>query len=87
MQATKTTAGTHEMTAAEATDEAVLRLIRKLGRLHPAAYADVIRQLPEGAREQLEAAERRADVLRDQHGISSLTYPAVYPSDCDFDEN
>lgn len=79
MQATET----RTMTTDEATDEAVLVLTRKLMRLHPEAYADVIRRLPEGAREQLGAAERRADTLRDREGIGTLAYPAVYPSDTD----
>jgi hypothetical protein len=52
-------------TDSQATDEAVLLLIRKLGRLHPEAYADVIRKLPEGARFALTLAENRADMVRD----------------------
>jgi hypothetical protein len=80
------TTTTAQMTNEQATDEAVLRLIRKLGRLHPAAYADVMGRLPEGAREQLGAAERRADTLRDRHGVENLTFPDVYPSDDDLSE-
>jgi hypothetical protein len=80
----QTTTETRTMTEAEATDETMLRLTRKLMRLHPAAWADVIRQLPEGAREQIGAAERRADVLRDREGIGTLAWPAVYPSDTDY---
>lgn len=79
MQATET----HTMSNAEATDEAVLRLVRKLGRLHPAAWADIRSKLPQGALQQLGAAERRADVLRDRVGVDALAYPAVYPSDMD----
>lgn len=51
-------------TDAEATDEAVLLLTRKLRRLHPAAYADVMSRLSDGARDALTLAENRADVLR-----------------------
>jgi hypothetical protein len=65
----------HTMTDHQATDEGVLLLVRKLMRLHPAAAADLMGRIPEGARLALAAAERRADVLRDQHGIDQLTYP------------
>lgn len=70
-----------QMTDAQATDEAVLLLIRKLCCLHPEAFTDVTERLPKGAIEQLEAAERRADRVRDAEGIGTLAYPAVYPSD------
>lgn len=49
----------------EATDEAVLLLVRKLGRLHPEAYADIVRRLPGDARFALILAENRADRVRD----------------------
>ncbi len=48
----------------QAADEALLLLTRKLRRLHPDAYADVICRLPDGAREALNAADIRADKLR-----------------------
>lgn len=51
-------------TDAQATDEAVLMLVRKLRRLHPEACADLMAKLPEGAREALHGAEMRADTLR-----------------------
>lgn len=56
---------TRVYTDSQATDEAVLLLTRKLRRLHREAFADLTARLPEGAREALSAAERRADVLRD----------------------
>jgi hypothetical protein len=49
---------------AQATDEAVLLLVRKLRRLHPGAYADLMNSIPEGARDALAAADLRADRLR-----------------------
>lgn len=55
-------------TEAEATDEAMLLLSRKLRRLHPGAFANIWSKLPEGAHRAIYAAERRADVVRDQGG-------------------
>jgi hypothetical protein len=60
---TKTTS-TQEYTDTQATDEALLLLIRKLRRLHPAAFTDVMGKLPEGAREALNTADIRADRQR-----------------------
>lgn len=51
-------------TDAQATDEAVLLLTRKLRRLHPDAYADLMNRLSEGARDALTLADNRADSLR-----------------------
>jgi len=51
-------------TEQQATDEAVLLLTRKLRRLHPAACADLMAKLPDGARDALNQAEIRADRLR-----------------------
>lgn len=51
-------------TPAEATDEAVLLLVRKLRRLHPGAYADVMGRLSDGARDALTLADIRADLVR-----------------------
>lgn len=85
MQATETTTRPATMTNEQATDEAVLLLTRKLMRLHPAALADVMSKLPLGAREQLGAAERRADLLRDRKGIGTLAYPAVFANDDVYD--
>lgn len=48
----------------QATDEALLLLIRKLRRLHPAAYADLMSMIPEGAQRALNIAEMRADTQR-----------------------
>ena len=55
---------TEPYTDAQATDEAVLLLTRKLRRLHPDAYTDLMGRLPEGAREALHFADQRADTLR-----------------------
>jgi len=52
-------------TDSEATDEALLLLTRKLHRLHPAAHADLMDRLPEGAKTALRFAENRADRVRD----------------------
>jgi hypothetical protein len=51
-------------TDAQATDEAVLLLVRKLRRLHRDAYIDLMGRLPEGARDALDQADIRADRLR-----------------------
>jgi hypothetical protein len=51
-------------TEAEATDEALLLLIRRLRRQHPEAYLAVTRSLPDGAQETLDHAEHRADLVR-----------------------
>lgn len=57
-------ATTETYTDQQATDEAVLLLIRKLRRLHPDAHADLMAKLPEGARQALHFADLRADTLR-----------------------
>lgn len=54
----------HHFTEAEATDETMLLLTRKLRRLHPEVFADLWAKLPEGARRTIHAAENRADLLR-----------------------
>jgi hypothetical protein len=61
------TTKTQHFTEAEATDETMLLLTRKLRRLHPEAYADIWSKLPEGAHRAIYAAERRADRLRDRN--------------------
>lgn len=67
----------HTMTETEATNEALLLMIRKARRLHPEAFADILSRLPEGAKVALEKAERAADTLRDSKGgAASLDYPA-----------
>lgn len=74
----QTTEGTTKrtMTDAEATDEAMLLFTRKMRRLHTRAFDDVWARLPEGAKRAIYAAERRADVLRDQTagGADGLAY-------------
>jgi hypothetical protein len=52
-------------TEAQATDETMLLLTRKLRRLHPEAFKDVWDRLPEGAQRAVYQAEARADVVRD----------------------
>jgi hypothetical protein len=73
-------------TEQQATDEAVLLLVRKLRRLHRDAYADLMIKLPQGAQDAIDNAERRADSLRfaDQATDITRTYPA--PVDEDDDE-
>jgi ABC-type nitrate/sulfonate/bicarbonate transport system substrate-binding protein len=51
-------------TDAEATDEAVLIMLRKLRRLHPDAYAAVLGALSDGARDALTLADNRAERVR-----------------------
>lgn len=63
------TQGSAEMTAEtytdqQATDEAVLLLVRKLRRLHPAEYSNLMAKLPQGARDALMLADQRADKIR-----------------------
>jgi hypothetical protein len=70
--ATKTT--TQVFTDSEATDEAVLLFTRKLMRMHPEAYADVIKRLPDGARQALALAETRADRVRDADQRAATTH-------------
>jgi ABC-type nitrate/sulfonate/bicarbonate transport system substrate-binding protein len=70
-------ATSHQMTETEATDQAVLLFVRKVRRLHPEAFADVIARLPEGARWALTLTENRADILRDQKGIKNLEWPEL----------
>lgn len=55
------------MTQAQALDEAVLLMVRKLMRLDPDVHSLVWSKLPAGAREALTASEVRADVFRDYH--------------------
>lgn len=55
---------TTEYTDAQATDEAVLLLVRKLRRTHQDVYAEIIAKLPQGAQDALMLADQRADKLR-----------------------
>lgn len=64
---------TYYFTDNQATDEAVLLFTRKMRRIHPAAFADIWKRLPDGAKRALETAERRADQLRDR--AEHLAYP------------
>lgn len=53
-------------TEAEALDEAVLRITRRLRRLHPEAFEGLWAALPDGAKDALLMAEVRADKIRDR---------------------
>jgi hypothetical protein len=66
---------------AQATDEAVLLLVRKLRRMYPAAYTDLMNRLPVGACDALAAADLRADRLRARDAGRGFTrnYLTVYP--------
>ena len=57
----------------QATDEAIRLLTRKLHRLHPDVYADVLAKLPDGAREALNAADIRADRQRADDARDGVT--------------
>lgn len=75
------TAATDQMTEAQATDEALLRYMRKMMRMAPEAHAAVWAKLPDGAKRALMAGEVRADVLRDSHkptaeGLTELDWPS-----------
>jgi len=74
-----------EYTDAQATDEAVLLLTRKLRRLHPDVYADVMAKLPSGALDALMLADQRADKLRQQDRDSGTerTYRDIWATDDD----
>jgi hypothetical protein len=72
------------MTPEQATAEATLLMIRKMRRLHPEAFADVMGRLPEGARAALNQAEIAADVQRDKlGGAGNMAYPEpeVFPGE------
>jgi hypothetical protein len=77
-------------TDAEATNEALLLFTRKLRRLHPGVFSDVIKKLPEGARFALVLAENRADMVRaeaERTGVTRryMTDVERYGSDVDDD--
>ena len=66
------------MDDSQATDEAVLLFVRKVRRLHPEAFADVMGRLNEGARWALQMAENRADSNRDAvGGVACLAWPML----------
>lgn len=60
-------------TDAQATDEAVLMLTRRLRRLYPDAYAAVIDSLNPGLRDALHLADNRADVQRHHDKRDGIT--------------
>lgn len=53
-------------TESQATDEAFLLFTRKMRRLHPEAFADIWKRIPDGAKYAILASEHRADALRDE---------------------
>ncbi len=55
---------TENYTDAQATDEAVLRLVRRLRRDHQDVFVTLMARLPEGARQALDKADLRADLQR-----------------------
>lgn len=57
-------------TEAQATDETMLLLTRKLRRLHPEAFRDIWDRLPAGAQRAVYLAEARADRVRDAGGLT-----------------
>jgi hypothetical protein len=65
----------------QATDEAVLLLVRKLRRLHPGVYIELMNRLPVGARDALDAADLRADRLRARDAGNRIkrNYLTTYP--------
>lgn len=72
---------TEQMTTEQATNEALLRMVRKFRRMEPEVFNDIMRQLPREARDALGLAEAAADRVRDQHkptpeGLTGLDWPA-----------
>jgi hypothetical protein len=57
-------------TEAQATDEAMLLLTRKLRRQERAAFDKIWAQLPDGAKDAIFRAEARADQVRDAGGLT-----------------
>jgi hypothetical protein len=78
---------TENYTDQQATDEAVLLLVRKLRRLHPDTYVTVMTMLPEGARNALHFADLRADTLRAYDQRDGITREYIDPyADLDDDD-
>jgi len=67
----------HLFTDAQATDEAVLMLTRRLMRLHPDVYFAVITTLADGLRDALHLADNRADLLRHNDRQAGITRRAL----------
>jgi hypothetical protein len=75
-------------TTDQALDEAVLLIIRKLGRFHSEAYAAVLKKLPDGAREALARAEIRADIQRDADERAGIAIGSRgWPTDLELDDS
>lgn len=64
MTDTENTPSTQPYTDAQATDEAVLLLVRRLRRMFPHEHAFLIPSFPEGVQQALTFADQRADMLR-----------------------
>lgn len=56
----------------EATDLAVMLLVRKLRRLAPTALDEALAKMPEGALEALAHAEQRGDAVKDADEAAGL---------------
>jgi hypothetical protein len=71
----------HIYSEAQATDEAILRLVRRLRRDHENVYIELMNRLPEGARDALDAADLRADRLRARDAGNGIkrNYLTTYP--------
>lgn len=67
---------TAEMTDSEATDEAVLLLVRKLRRTERDAFDRLMAKLPDDVIRALDAADLRASVYRTKVGIDNIVWPA-----------
>ena len=70
-------------TAAEAADETLLLLTRKLRRLHPEAFRGIWDALPDGAQRAIYAAENRADQVRARGGKTWEPVEELDSCDCD----
>jgi hypothetical protein len=57
-------------TEAQATDEALLLLVRKLRRLDRSTFDLIWKQLPDGAQDAILLSEVRADRVRDAGGLT-----------------
>ena len=65
------------MSEAQALNEAVLLITRKMARKAPAEYAAILAQFPQGARTVLDKAECAVDRIRDYlGGALNLEWPA-----------
>lgn len=61
---------TEHYTEAQATDEALLLLVRKLRRTSRMTFDKIWAQLPDGAKDAIALSEARADRVRDAGGLT-----------------